>query len=145
MCAVPLQGLQLRRKEAAAALSATGRFVKQQSAPVTLPRVTAPSDRSGMHVSFNSAPSCGQCALVDAVNSPSVQVQSPLAHMPAADSTYCWPSPVVYYCDFCVLLCTGAITYGLASILLITPLLGLLAVQLPLQVRDSITFVQQRL
>jgi hypothetical protein len=33
-----------------------------------------------------------------------------------------------------VVSCAGAITYGLLSILLITPLVGLLAVQLPLQV-----------
>lgn len=37
-----------------------------------------------------------------------------------------------YNYSFC-LSAAGAITYGLLSILLITPLLGLLAVQLPLQ------------
>jgi hypothetical protein len=35
--------------------------------------------------------------------------------------------------DTPILCCAGAIAYGLLSILLITPLLGLLAVQLPLQ------------
>jgi predicted Na+-dependent transporter len=36
-------------------------------------------------------------------------------------------------CESCMWCAAGAIAYGLASILLLTPLLGLAAVQLPLQ------------